>query len=489
MEPFRPKSVRPLGRVASVGWLLSAVGCLLPIGCNNGKQLQRDLITRELRLQEDEIYRLEDYLEEYQRKVCALRKENRELKEQIAGETERNGDAAAEPPELLGGEHSLLDLPDDPAPEPPRPGSETTDDRFVPPDVPRFEFGTPADPPTPSNGSAATPLELPGPAAGDPLPSDSPPTDPLPRGNEPPPFEPGPPMIQPIETDAPPLPEEIIAPTPMLESPTLEPLSFEADIDELTPIDQLLQAERMLPINNVTGAPPLAPQAPGHADRLTITALPGPAEPDGQRTLAVGVAAYDAAGEPVRFAGEASVMLRVAGRPGAGGPPRKIARWDFVPTEVAASTTDSGREDRLSFLVALPPAAPTGTPIELWVRLVDNEGAKTLGVTQIALEAAGSDRVAGGDRAADTGRAAQIDGSVEPASWSEPVGGAATAEPSVSWQTRGKPTDAAAQVARAAKRGMQPSATTPASGFSSPNTTGRDTGASRPVDLGFSFEP
>jgi hypothetical protein len=55
---------------------------LLFAGCQSGGQY--DQAARELRMQEDELYALENYLEEYQRLVCKYRTENAALKRQLA---------------------------------------------------------------------------------------------------------------------------------------------------------------------------------------------------------------------------------------------------------------------------------------------------------------------------------------------------------------------------------------------------------------------
>ena len=55
---------------------------MLLAGCQSGAQF--DQVARELRMQEDQLYALEDYLEEYQRLVCKYRSENASLKRQLA---------------------------------------------------------------------------------------------------------------------------------------------------------------------------------------------------------------------------------------------------------------------------------------------------------------------------------------------------------------------------------------------------------------------
>jgi hypothetical protein len=58
------------------------LGSLLFAGCQSNAQY--DQVARELRMQEDQLYKLEDYLEEYQRLVCKYRSENAALKRQLA---------------------------------------------------------------------------------------------------------------------------------------------------------------------------------------------------------------------------------------------------------------------------------------------------------------------------------------------------------------------------------------------------------------------
>jgi hypothetical protein len=65
--------------------LPSRTGLLLALvlaGCQSGGQ--SDLVTRELRMQEDQIYAMEDYLAQYQQLLCEVRAENAALKRQIA---------------------------------------------------------------------------------------------------------------------------------------------------------------------------------------------------------------------------------------------------------------------------------------------------------------------------------------------------------------------------------------------------------------------
>jgi hypothetical protein len=70
-------------RFARPVWLLAAplVGCAFVAGCQSTSQ--SDLIAREMRMQEDKIYALQDYLAEYQQLLCQYRAENESLREQL----------------------------------------------------------------------------------------------------------------------------------------------------------------------------------------------------------------------------------------------------------------------------------------------------------------------------------------------------------------------------------------------------------------------
>ena len=52
------------------------------VGCQNNSQ--RDLMARDRRMQEDQIYALQDYITQYQQLLCRYRSENCELKRQLA---------------------------------------------------------------------------------------------------------------------------------------------------------------------------------------------------------------------------------------------------------------------------------------------------------------------------------------------------------------------------------------------------------------------
>jgi hypothetical protein len=103
---------------------------LLP-GCQSGGQY--DQAARELRLQEDELYALENYLEEYQQLVCKYRTENAALKRQLAA----NGvSPATTAPRTMNGAQPTPAGPDG---EGTPPANNTPTPEIDAPDVPPLE--------------------------------------------------------------------------------------------------------------------------------------------------------------------------------------------------------------------------------------------------------------------------------------------------------------------------------------------------------------
>ena len=71
------------GRTAALGLLaLAALAADAAASSND----QQDLIARELRMQEDQLYAMEDYISQYQQLVCKYRSENAALRRQVAGD-------------------------------------------------------------------------------------------------------------------------------------------------------------------------------------------------------------------------------------------------------------------------------------------------------------------------------------------------------------------------------------------------------------------
>lgn len=311
---------------SSLACLLSAACCLLTAGCNNsGRQMQTDLYQRELRLQEDEIYRLEDYIEEYQGIVrgyrCKVEDLERDLTERRdaldapAANSSRRPEALPPPAATRPDPPEALDLDQMPAIETPAA------------DMPAIEMPETLSPP------AQAPPSLDAPAA----------------GGEPSLFD---------GANA----------SPMRPSHT-EPASAES-IETVALVEAEPTPPNPYPLAKpVRYTPPVASTDP--SVRLDIEA--GAESGAFVATVGTGVGT----GTP-RFDGEASVMLT---DPTLGGRQRRIARWDFTTREVAEAAEAGGSLLRLQ--AALPSGVPEDRPLRVWVRLVDANGQKRLQATEV----------------------------------------------------------------------------------------------------------
>ncbi|TWT32253.1 hypothetical protein KOR34_40150 [Posidoniimonas corsicana] len=326
----RPRPHRRQSICAPVLRLLVAAPVLCLVGCQNNQQAHRDIYLRELRLQEDEIYRLEDCIQEYQGLIRQYRAEMHELRQQ-AGEP----DAAPRP--APGAPRSLLDGPaqeDDFGLRPLDPPAE--EDEVPEIDVPAIDLGEPA---------AAPPID---PPPIDPPPLDNGPTAPAPRGTAP---ESAPPI------DIPPLDIPAAEPT----APA-EPGSRYGPAEELPPLGQLGETPPFAPTHD---GPSLPAEPLGS---LAVESYAGPALETGEPTLVALIRPRTLLGQPAPFTGQASLML-IDPTNGADG--EKLARWDFSSAEVAASWRPDAAEPVLDLAVVLPGGVPQDRELELWVRLVN----------------------------------------------------------------------------------------------------------------------
>jgi hypothetical protein len=114
---------------------------LVLAGCRSNAQ--QDLIARELRMQEDQLYAMEDYISQYQQLVCKYRSENAALRRQMAdGYYEGDADELPRPGSSVrpGDERSG---PTFRAPQTPQRNEPASDDIEIQvPDVPPLEGST-----------------------------------------------------------------------------------------------------------------------------------------------------------------------------------------------------------------------------------------------------------------------------------------------------------------------------------------------------------
>ncbi|MEN1678241.1 MAG: hypothetical protein AAGJ46_01510 [Planctomycetota bacterium] len=294
-------------------------------GCNTGPQMQRDLYNRELRIQEDEIYRLEECLEECHAVIRQMRKENADLRMQTDAGVASGTVLRAEPIDPGrrdskpddDDERSLLDSgdwsPERPAPEPPAERPPVEDAPEI--ELPTIDGGQPAEAPPFSPTPSSAPAET--------LPGIDVPTGP--------------------ESLAPPVNDP---PVPL---PGAEP-------------------------GGLPEAPPFSNAGPV-ASKLVAKCRPGVIEADGGPTMVITAQPLDPSGEPIEFAGAAGVLLRNPAAPPA---KRVIAQWDYTADELAAAWVGPVDDRKLVLHVVAPPSTPFNRPLDVWVRLLDAAGAQLL---------------------------------------------------------------------------------------------------------------
>lgn len=345
MEPLRAISARTAASRLIV-CLLPAACCLLLTGCrNSGRQMQADLYQRELRLQEDEIYRLEDYIEEYQGIISGYRCEIDELKRELAAsQSNRSASPTTSRPNSVQlsprrreAESSLLTTPEPtdfypPSTEPLPPGSETPAEEapaFKPgrarEDVPAIEsldeapaFEGAAIDDRHASQIAATPRE--------------------------------PALLQPISAT---LPTSRL-PAKQLREET-PPNPYPNAITKRSPAVE--------PTPEMVGDPSIRVAAEATEDTATIAVVVETSAADALR----------------RFTGTVSVMLTDPSEQE--GVSKRIARWDFTEAEVRDAIHSDTAGLRLT--IALPPETPTDRPLRLWVRMVDRSNQRKLQATSV----------------------------------------------------------------------------------------------------------
>lgn len=102
---------------ATIVKLVLALAVMLGMGCRS--RSERDLVERELRMQEDQVYMLESYISDYQEILRRCRCENQELQQEIS--RLRSGEEIARPPATDIQKEDTLD--DSWSPNRPRPRS------------------------------------------------------------------------------------------------------------------------------------------------------------------------------------------------------------------------------------------------------------------------------------------------------------------------------------------------------------------------------
>jgi hypothetical protein len=309
-----------------IGWVpLAAMTCaalssILSAGCQSSGQY--DQVARELRMQEDELYALEDYLDQYQKLVCKYRSENAALKRQLA------------------------------------------------------ENGATPSKTRPSNGSRRAPT---GPSINVPPADGTPPSE--------------------------------------VESPEIPPLEETTSNDSNSTArgrrlrGRVKLAGGQIADGEVVHAQAIAFEPVASAPAVSDVWLHGEVvanQTGGGPRMLVKVEPLDAEGRPIAFSGPLSLMLM---GPVEGGVQVPVARWDYRPQDVRAALSADGDGKTIQFHLELPPDTPTSDGTQLWVRLLQRQGAKLLAHADIKLQEPGlfssrsevrSDHAAGSPLDADT---------------------------------------------------------------------------------------
>jgi hypothetical protein len=352
---FRAVAARPLGRALGLALALAAVG-----GCQSNSE--RDLIARERRMQEDQIYALQDYVTQYQQLLCRYRQENSALRQQMAG------GYVVEP------------QPSPPPPPRTRNGRQApnTSPRFQPPRTPNKEQQTPR----------ATQPDIDAP--------DIPPLNSA-NGSEA--------SAEIAAQDVPPASEsELQAHESELQAHEVEPQLNEVEPQDVTtprvltaaydePVAQQAIAgeadSSTLNAANTAAAdpisePPAAPHPPTSDILLSGEVVANDA--GGGPRLVVDVEPFDASGRVELFAGRLSLMLLVHG---SDGELQNLGRWDFTPNQVRDAIDERAGEPTMRFFIELPAEAPVVGPTKLWVRLLAPDGSRRLAHANVELSRPG----------------------------------------------------------------------------------------------------
>ncbi len=282
---------RPPIRVITWFAVAPCFGALL-VGCKSG--VERDVVQREMRQQEDQIYALEDYLSEYQQLLCDARSENAMLKRQmVQGQFREEGSSARA--------DDADTLPSPPSTPPLSPSG--TSSPAVEPSVPDLQV---------------PPLDL---------------------------SEPAVPPLEDQSTNEP----EILA-------HEVQPAAAEIEVVPAAATAVVLRGEVRLD-----------DQESGPRVLLEIE----PVAEDGTST---------------QFRGSLSLLVL---DPAAREKEQQLARWDLQPEDLPAMVKQTNDGTSFEFPLQLPADAPTNRPLELWVRLMPEEGDKLLGRTTMDLSRAG----------------------------------------------------------------------------------------------------
>lgn len=322
--------------------LLAVVASLacLSVGCRSGSE--RDLVARELRMQEDQLYAMEEYLAQYQGLLRQARAENRQLKRQIS---KQQGELPAPP-----SRSSKSATPGEAAPA------------AQPIDVPPVEL-TPVEPESREPTAPSSPGGI-----------ESPDIPTLDETT----------LITP-EPDQSPANADIVT-NEYPDEGRVALADFSSDVADANPRsgDATYATDDSGAVFEQDASSPQSADPPTqvwmHGEIIAGASDTGP-------RLIVDVEPLTRAGRATPFAGKLSLMI-LAATPNEH--PTSLARWDFSPDELMEIADNPDDGEALRFYLEFPGDVPGDQALQLWVRLIGDEGEKILTHADINLAESGS---------------------------------------------------------------------------------------------------
>ena len=321
----RSSTKRPFLKPAALGWVVLCPSLLA--GCQSGAQ--QDLIARELRLQEDQLYAMEDYLTQYQQLVCKYRSENAALRRRLADDYYDEDDKEDElpAPRLRPRDR-----------QPARPGTsieirETPGLDGEQPPAREIEIELPDVPPLEGSTSDESPSE------------------------------------------------------PVVNASHTELASEAADGEAPSAAWQETVDNRTLESQNGNEPPPIeASPTSEQPPQIWLRGQVVENEAGGGPRLSVHVDLLDDRGSATELHGTLSLMLLA---PDGEGGQQSLARWDFETEELRSAIDSTTGERTMRFYLELPADTPLMEATELWVRALPRDGKKLLAHTRVDLEQPG----------------------------------------------------------------------------------------------------
>jgi hypothetical protein len=302
--------------------LLALCGVLLVIvGCKSSGQT--DLVEREMRQQEDQIYAMQDYLNNYQQLLCQARAENESLKQQL-GEGQSTASSPSLAPKSEPGKSRLKPPPHAPTPPSRQMNGPQLGEPETPPVVPKLEMGNPDVPPLRDTSAQ--------------------------DGGR---FDDDSETIA-AAADRP----ESVVQRADYESPIKKPTNTApANVAHKTPVDQEL------------------PASPEQPRQVLLQGQVVAGDADNCPHVLVDVTPQLADGQPVDYRGSLSLLIL---DPYGEGSTVSLARWDFTADELDQTVLKTTDGPTLEFPLQLPSGVPIDKPLELWARLLPENGKKIL---------------------------------------------------------------------------------------------------------------